>query len=228
MTAPRTLRRRGFTLIELLVVIAIIATLAAIIFPVTVKARAKAHSIVCVSNLRQLCVMMDMYLQDYDELFPWQANTNNIEDWWYQRVMPYVRNRQVFVCPSDGRTVDDMSNIGYIIDPAKHWPLSYGYNGLLYHYPLAEAGQYQNVVILADCNEIPCFAYEVTYPVPHVLTDNRFRLFQSNGVDMPRHSEGANLGFLDGHVKWYHRNKCYASYGVPGNHDNDLTWQPTP
>jgi len=139
-----------------------------------------------------------------------------------------VKNKQVFVCPNDHRTVAEMSNVGYIIDPAKSWPLSYGYNGLLYHYTLAQASDYNNLVVLADCNDIPCFAYEVTYPVPHVLTDNRWRLFQVGGADRARHNEGVNLGFLDGHVKWYHKDKCYVSSGVPGNHDNDLTWQPTP
>ena len=221
-------RRVGFTLIELLVVIAIIAVLAAILFPVLARARAKARDTVCVSNLKQLVLMMDMYLQDNDEVFPWQSNTNTITDWWYQRVMPYVQNKQVFVCPNDTRTVDEMSNIGYIVDPQLRWPLSYGYNGLLYHYPLAGASQYNNLVVLADCNDIPCFAFETTYPVPHVLTDNRWRLHQVNGVERPRHGEGANLAFLDGHVKWYQKDKCFVVSGVPGNHDNEITWQPTP
>jgi prepilin-type N-terminal cleavage/methylation domain-containing protein/prepilin-type processing-associated H-X9-DG protein len=60
----------GFTLIELLVVIAIIAILAAILFPVFAQARAKARTISCVSNLKQIGNAAMMYAQDYDEGLP--------------------------------------------------------------------------------------------------------------------------------------------------------------
>lgn len=63
-------RRRGFTLIELLVVIAIIAILAAILFPVFARARAKAQQTKCLSNLKQIGLAFQMYAQDHNELFP--------------------------------------------------------------------------------------------------------------------------------------------------------------
>ncbi|MEO6909281.1 MAG: prepilin-type N-terminal cleavage/methylation domain-containing protein, partial [Abditibacteriaceae bacterium] len=44
----------AFTLIELLVVIAIIAILAAILFPVFIRARENARRAACLSNLKQL------------------------------------------------------------------------------------------------------------------------------------------------------------------------------
>jgi prepilin-type N-terminal cleavage/methylation domain-containing protein/prepilin-type processing-associated H-X9-DG protein len=61
---------RGFTLIELLVVIAIIAILAAILFPVFARARAKAQGTTCLSNVKQLTLSLTMYLGDYDQTFP--------------------------------------------------------------------------------------------------------------------------------------------------------------
>lgn len=64
---PSTKRRTGFTLIELLVVIAIIAVWAAILFPVFAKAREKARQITCLSNMKELGLASQMYLQDYDE-----------------------------------------------------------------------------------------------------------------------------------------------------------------
>jgi prepilin-type N-terminal cleavage/methylation domain-containing protein/prepilin-type processing-associated H-X9-DG protein len=62
--------RRGFTLIELLVVIAIIAILAAILFPVFAQARESARKTQCASNARQVGMGTQMYLQDYEEMFP--------------------------------------------------------------------------------------------------------------------------------------------------------------
>ena len=104
--------RKGFTLIELLVVIAIIAILAAILFPVFAQAREKARGASCLSNVKQLTLGWVMYSQDYDETFPqwkWDVNWsggsgtphNNATSLWCNAIYPYVKNVQVFKCPSD-------------------------------------------------------------------------------------------------------------------------------
>lgn len=100
------MNRKGFTLIELLVVIAIIAILAAILFPVFARARENANRTTCSSNLRQLGQACMMYAQDYDELLPlgddpifWDFYQNPKLEF-AKALYPYVKNRQMFYCPS--------------------------------------------------------------------------------------------------------------------------------
>jgi prepilin-type N-terminal cleavage/methylation domain-containing protein/prepilin-type processing-associated H-X9-DG protein len=112
--------RSGFTLIELLVVIAIIAILAAILFPVFAQAREKARSSSCLSNNKQILTAWKMYAQDYDEqqVWSWYLNDglmggapgptdNGINRPWMDGLNPYVKNAQIFICPSGSRNVGD-------------------------------------------------------------------------------------------------------------------------
>ena len=94
-------RNKGFTLIELLVVIAIIAILAAILFPVFAKVREKARQTQCLSNIRQLGLAMEQYLNDYDEQTPQGASPYNTGAGWAHSVYPYTASVALFACPDD-------------------------------------------------------------------------------------------------------------------------------
>ena len=99
--------KRGFTLIELLVVIAIIAILAAILFPVFSRAREQARKSACLSNEKQIGMALMMYIQDWDETFPWWKIKCLFGDhnglYWTEQLMPYLKNTQILLCPSSRR-----------------------------------------------------------------------------------------------------------------------------
>lgn len=102
-------RSAGFTLIEILVVITIIALLAALLFPVFVKARGRARQLTCVSNLRQLGQAFLLYAHDYDERLPdqWSGRTasslaaSSRATAWETYLYPYTKNRAINRCPSE-------------------------------------------------------------------------------------------------------------------------------
>ena len=114
--------RRGFSLVELLIVIAIIAILVAVLLPAVNRSREMARRVVCLSNIHQLTTAWLAYANEnkgalcngsgnpewllYDPQAPknivWTPNLNdplplipNGQLW------PYLRNRRIYVCPSD-------------------------------------------------------------------------------------------------------------------------------
>lgn len=76
------------------------------------RAREKARTSACVSNLKQVSLAMLMYSQDYDETMP-------LKERWPEALQPYLRNNELFVCPSD----ESPHATG-----VEGWPLSYTFS----------------------------------------------------------------------------------------------------
>jgi len=115
--------QRAFTLIEVLVVIAIIIGLAAILIPSLRSALESAKATKDLSNLRQIGVLMQAYLNDKDGILPVINAAPGIGTIVLPVIYPkYVATKKVFQSPFDKRT-------GSETDSA---PVSYGINVNMY------------------------------------------------------------------------------------------------
>ena len=132
----RTMRKfHGFTLIELLVVIAIIALLMGILMPALQRVKEQAKQSVCASNLNQVGLAANMFMQDNDQQLPRGCSDNSAEypkKVWFLLFMPYLgqraedgdyRNVKIFRCPS---YPDKAQTVCYVINA---WNLSKDSNG---------------------------------------------------------------------------------------------------
>jgi prepilin-type N-terminal cleavage/methylation domain-containing protein/prepilin-type processing-associated H-X9-DG protein len=205
--SPR--RREGFTLIELLVVIAIIAIMAAILFPVFALAREKARQATCQSNLKQITLATKMYQQDYDELYPpalvpTATGINTL----LTLVQPYVKNTSVFRCPDDGVGDIDLRALGDLA------VASYSVNHRVCRVPL-----YLLVNPTHPAAGIPLTDAALHQPAAITLFFDAFNDGAPPKTQVRprfRHSDGCNVAFCDGHVKWNNRDNpplgCAVDY----------------
>lgn len=219
------MRTKGFTLIELLVVIAIIAILAAILFPVFARARAKAQQTSCLSNLKQMAVAAQAYAQDYDEknvaVYRW-TNGGAWLWWWGDMIQPYIRNYQILLCPSaqfPGWTANRPNVVGV---PS---PLNCSYampdmwvdqnNYYIAPVPNSPVGNIQDptgTIWICDSLAADLVGGNTNYsPVTRLLDETDLSttgvLAGNRGGRMvaERHNDGFDAAFADGHAKFIRR-----------------------
>ena len=211
--------RKGFTLIELLVVIAIIAILAAILFPVFARAREKARQTACLNNIKELVLAELMYAQDYDERL--SGSYTNLDytvspayGYWYQNIEPYVKNTQIFECPSylGSRGSYGYNGYGTTASNGLGWRHKYSSQ---WAPKLSKIKQPASMIMLSE-------------PTNHSYDVRGYGAAGSTYcVDDDRHNEGVNVGHVDGHAKWYK-----STVIAPGAHraagwkdKTDPTWK---
>ncbi len=100
--------QKAFTLLEMLIVVAIVAMLAAILFPVFSRAREVGRRSTCQMNLRQIGIAFQQYTQDSDGWISPKTlgNATPRQISWPSMLVPYIKNTQIFVCPS--QTTNDV------------------------------------------------------------------------------------------------------------------------
>ena len=207
--------RKGFTLIELLVVIAIIAILAAILFPVFAQAREKARGISCLSNMKQIGTGTMLYVQDYDETFPMNFYMGQngpapcVSVVWVN-LMPYIKNAQVYQCPSNPTALDFPTAMGVIgFPPACPATPAIKFISYFPNFALIDWGDPSNVFGPNNGRPVKSLAQldfpadtAVFYDSTGTLPDAYFSI-----MDEPiqvRHSGNINACYADSHAKVVH------------------------
>jgi prepilin-type processing-associated H-X9-DG protein len=167
------------------------------------RARAKAQQSNCLSNVKQIELGFTMYCGDYDGRFPPQTNGPGVD--WLFGVLPYVKNNQVFVCPSNGQS--------FVWQPDHTTLLSYGMNLNIWPVITYSAISQESITypsemfITADSA-----SYSVEYDsAPDAVTPVA-RTF------CPVHNDGFNLSYADGHCKWMARATQMTKY--PSEYDS--------
>ncbi len=205
----------GFTLVELLVVIAIIALLMAILMPALRRVKMQAEEIACRSNLKQVGLIIYLYLDDSDFTMahcfvydfpgkPSSASKCNQYYWrypdgtyykyyendsyWGTAYIDYVKNPKVFGCPGMRNVAETMAqDLLYSVDPKEITQAAFALNGWLDREKVNSIRNQSEVILSHDHVE------------PRIENGVRDMLFNSGPgtMNLTHYRQGG------GRAKWY-------------------------
>lgn len=203
-------------------VIAILAILASLLLPGLSRARSKARSTQCVSNLRQWGLAYRQYADDNRDFLPRRGQgvqpLTQIDrpDDWFNALPPYFNSQSYEKLFAGSQKFKPLANSIFVCpsatDPGGNHFLPYGMNMNLcpWNLPLAtkfaEVARPSQVVAMADAPG----PYSSTYPSANLYSV------------IARHSRRVNILFLAGQVNSYAAD--YVGCGVGDPNRDDLRW----
>ncbi|OGV40893.1 MAG: hypothetical protein A2X48_23195 [Lentisphaerae bacterium GWF2_49_21] len=210
-------RENKFTLIELLVVIAIIAILAALLLPSLKSAKEEAKKIVCLSQIKQLNLAAQMYLEEGGMHFPPGNNGGayGVGDQWYQASLlgsyfnadlpRYYKINGVWCPPYDSIIRCPSLPVQKGAEEVRSW---IALNSSWYFADTAKAYEYgpsitefkspEKVVVFEDC-PYAAFSYICNYAT---VGGAWIEGSTTSYVCDYRHKGGVNYGFADAHAAY--------------------------
>ncbi len=205
-------KKKGFTLIELLVVIAIIAILAAMLLPALERAREHARRGVCLSNLKQIGLVLHIYAQDWQGWFPIRDHavalsktnvslallTGQLDSDPELETPAYITNYNLFLCP--GASLDEVSTIpGYL---ARNATIYFGGScSYAYAYGL-NLQTHSDTAIMADRKWNASYSWHTASTVASRNTTKTWEALRLN-QGMGNHQwDGVNALYVGGNAKW--------------------------
>ena len=91
------MKHQAMTRLQMIGILAFLGVAAAVLFPVLARNPPDGQRSTCQSNLKQICLGLTQYVQDYDEKFP----ITTTEQGWFGALQPYLKSEAIFRCPQE-------------------------------------------------------------------------------------------------------------------------------
>jgi prepilin-type N-terminal cleavage/methylation domain-containing protein/prepilin-type processing-associated H-X9-DG protein len=187
--------KRGFTFWEVVIVLAILVILASIMYPLINRSPNNSGRVSCQSKLKQVGLALQQYTQDYEGKYPDISYSTNGTFGWAYAIQLYIKSTVIFQCPSEKQNTNAPApttltprNVGYT---------DYWMNARLAGVEMKRIKSPAIVIINGDGND-GTDATDARYAI-----DSIPQMWIGNSKSpLYRHLDGANYGYVDGHVKW--------------------------
>ena len=195
---------KAFTLMELLVVISIIAMLMAILMPSLNRARQSGKTIRCMANLRNISTALEIYAENYYNLYPlatWEntwgtPNYLSISSYpvpfsgfyysWMEQLYPYHESKEIYLCPVKPQNKSEFS---YFLGTRAAWINASN----TYASTDRRKIRHTTAFVMAGCTNYPFF----------LMNEPDQDDYSQNCIGYPVHIDAQNILFADSHINKY-------------------------